>query len=133
MIFLLFSTLPLLFLQLKVIGKLGTVTARIGVADSDQQSRTQWHDLNKSQKLGSRLELEPSQKLVVKVAASDSLHQVFILLRCKETKKEVAFIAQSEADKKTDYKLELVRVWFKAICLTLKVFLNDVSNKLSFY
>jgi len=32
---------------------------------------------------------------------------VFVILKSKETKKEVAFIAQPESDGKTDYKLEL--------------------------
>lgn len=95
--------------QVKVVGKLGTVTARVGVADIDQQSQTKWNDLNLKQKLSTKLDLEASQKLVVKVAASQSLHQVFVVLRSKETKKEVAFIAQPESDGKTDYKLELVR------------------------
>jgi len=98
--------------QIKVVGKLGTVTTRVGVADADQQSKTQWNDLNRNQKLPSRLELEASQRLVVKIAASDSLHQVFVLLRNKETKKEVAFIAQPETEGKTDYKLELVSYGF---------------------
>jgi oligosaccharyltransferase complex subunit delta (ribophorin II) len=50
---------------------------------------------------------EPSQRLVAKVAGSDSLHQVIIILRNKESRKEVAFIAQPETEGKTDYKLEL--------------------------
>ncbi len=32
--------------QIKVIGKLGVVSARVGVADIDQQSQTKWNDLN---------------------------------------------------------------------------------------
>lgn len=91
-----------------MIGKLGAVTTRVGVADSDQQSKTQWNDLNKGQKLSKRLELEPAQKLVVKIGASDTLHQVFVLFRNKESKKEVALIATPETEGKTDYKLELV-------------------------
>ncbi|OXA50430.1 Dolichyl-diphosphooligosaccharide--protein glycosyltransferase subunit 2 [Folsomia candida] len=93
--------------QVKVTGKLGAVTARVGVADTDQQSQTKWHDLNIKQKLSSKLELDPSNKLVIKVATSQSLHQVFVILKSKATKKEVAFIAQPESDGKTDYKLEL--------------------------
>lgn len=95
-------------LQIKVIGKLGAVTTRVGVADSDQQAKTQWNDLNKGQKLSKRLELEPVQKLIVKIGASDTLHQVFVIFRNKESKKEVALIAQPETEGKTDYKLELV-------------------------
>jgi len=45
--------------------------------------------------------------LVVKVAISDALHQVFVVLRCKQSQREVAFIAQPETEGKTDYKLEL--------------------------
>jgi len=96
--------------EVKQIGKLGAVSARVGVQDVDQQSRTVWTDLNKGQQLSSKVELEPAQKLIVKVGASDSLHQVFVVLRNKETKKEVAFIAQPETAGKTDYKLELVRI-----------------------
>jgi len=95
--------------QVKAGRKLGPVTVRVGVADADQQAKTQWNDLtSRNQKLSSRLELEVSQRLVVKIAASDSLHQVFVLLRNKESKREVAFIAQPEIAGKTDYKLELV-------------------------
>jgi oligosaccharyltransferase complex subunit delta (ribophorin II) len=92
--------------QIKMIGKLGTVTSRVGISDSDQ-AKVKWNDLNKGQKLSSKLELDPSQKLIVKAAISDPLHQVFVVLRCKETQREVAFIAQPETDGKTDYKLEL--------------------------
>jgi oligosaccharyltransferase complex subunit delta (ribophorin II) len=93
--------------QVKQVGKLGAVSARVGVQELDQQDHVTWTDLNKGQKLPAKLELEPAQKLVVKVAASDSLHQVFVLLRHKESQREVAFIAQPETSGKTDYKLEL--------------------------
>jgi len=45
--------------------------------------------------------------LVVKVAASHTLHQVFVMLKNKQNGKEVTFIATPETAGKTDYKLEL--------------------------
>lgn len=114
-------------LQIKVIGKLGAVTTRVGVADSDQQAKTQWNDLNKGQKLSKRLELEPVQKLIVKIGASDTLHQVFVIFRNKESKKEVALIAQPETEGKTDYKLELV-IYIQNISLTSYNYCDDVYN-----
>ncbi|CAG7819813.1 unnamed protein product [Allacma fusca] len=93
--------------QVKQVGKLGAVSCRVGVQELDQQDHVTWTDLNKGQRLPTKLDLEPAQKLVVRVTASDSLHQVFVLLRHKETKREVAFIAQPETSGKTDYKLEL--------------------------
>jgi len=83
------------------------VKARVGVADADQESKVKWIDLNKGEKLPKVLSVDSSQKFMVKFAASDSLHQVFVLLRNKETQKEVAFIAQPETEGNTDYKLDL--------------------------
>ena len=77
--------------------------------------------MNKGEKLPTKLELEPAHKLIIKVGASDSLHQVFVLLRNKETKQEVAFIAQPETSGKTDYKLELVSAAFKILLLAAGV------------
>lgn len=98
-------------MQFKVVGKLGTVTARLGVADADQQTPAKWHDLNMKQKLNTKLDVETNQKLVVKVSTAQRLHQVFVVLRNKETKKEVTFIGQPETEGKTDYKLELVSLF----------------------
>lgn len=94
--------------QLKVIGPLGTVTARIGVSHADTRSAVKWTDLNKGQKIATQLEaLDSNHKLVVKVATSETLHQVFLVLRCKETGGEVAFVATQETDGGKGYIIEV--------------------------
>ena len=88
-------------------GKLGPVSVRIGVAESDQEAVASWNNLSKGQKLTAQLSLDASQKLVVKVSTAIKLHQVFVMLRRKNDKREIAFVAQPETAGKTDYKLEV--------------------------
>jgi len=94
-----------------VLEKLGEVRVKVGVINSDtpQSSAVEsLKDLSKGQKLSSPLSLlENQERLIVKIGAARSLHQVFILLRNKGTEEEVGFITQRDGDG-SNYKVDLV-------------------------
>jgi len=94
--------------QKKTLEKLGPVKASVGVTHDQRQ--TVWKDLENGQKLPAPLEeLDGNYKLSVKVTttANQALHQVFLILRSRETKEEVGHALVREAEDKGDYKLEL--------------------------
>jgi len=94
-----------------VIEKLGVVTVKVGILNSDTRV-ADWKELSKFQKLSVPLVLDVNDKLSVRVSTTRKLHQVFILLRNKATEDEDGFIAQPESEGSTEYKVDVVSMEF---------------------
>ena len=96
-----------MFQEKKAPEKLGQVNIKIGV--THDQRTTEWKDLAKGQKLSAPLEeLDGNYKLSVKASTAQPLHQVFLVLRSKESKSSEIIYAVPRDGENNEYKLDLV-------------------------
>lgn len=99
-------------LKVNVLGKVKVSLLEVGVGDSDSTSAVKKHTVNFGSKLGTELAADAQQKIVLKAQLVDeasgkpiNVHQAFVLLRNKNTKQEIIFVA--EADSSKAYKFEM--------------------------
>lgn len=99
-------------LKINVLGKVKVSSLEIGVGDSESASAVKKHTVNFANKLDQELSADAQQKLVLRTQLLDdatgkpiNVHQAFVLLRNKNTKQEIIFVA--EADSSKAYKFEM--------------------------
>lgn len=99
-------------LKINVLGKVKVSSLEIGVGDSESASAVKKHTVNYANKLDQELSADAQQKLVLRTQLLDdatgkpiNVHQAFVLLRNKNTKQEIIFVA--EADSSKAYKFEM--------------------------
>lgn len=99
-------------LKVNILGKVKVSSLEVGVGDSDSTSAVKKHTVSYPNKLDTELAADAQQKIVLKAQLVDeasgkplSVHQAFVLLRNKDTKQEIIFVA--EADSSKAYKFEM--------------------------
>lgn len=99
-------------LKVNILGKVKVSSLEVGVGDSDSTSAVKKHMVSYPNKLDTELAADAQQKIVLKAQLVDeasgkplSVHQAFVLLRNKDTKQEIIFVA--EADSSKAYKFEM--------------------------
>lgn len=99
-------------LKINILGKVKVSSLEIGVGDSDSTSAVKKHSVAYDKKLETELAADAQQKIVLRVQLQDessgkpiNVHQAFVLLRNKNTKQEIIFVA--EADSSKAYKFEM--------------------------
>jgi len=91
-------------LRVKVLTQMSIESVELAVADSDQATASRTHQIAQFSKLGSVLEADSQQKLLLKFTVLDKqtkkpmrCHQAFVRLAEKETGREVVFVAEPDA------------------------------------
>ena len=99
---------------LAVLTQMSIESVELAVADSDQATASRTHQIAQFSKLGSVLEADSQQKLLLKFTVLDKqtkkpmrCHQAFVRLAEKETGREVVFVA--EPDAQLVYRFDMVR------------------------
>lgn len=101
-------------LPIKVIGKVKVGSLEIGVGDSDSSSQFKKQSVTFPSKLGTVLNADAQQKVVVKAVlldeASDkpiTVHQSFVRLSSQESGEEIIFVAEQDTSKAYKFDMDV--------------------------
>lgn len=100
--------------NIKVLGKAKVLSAEIGVGETDSTSNFNKQTVSFPNKLGSVLNADHQQKVLLKTVIVDAstdqpitVHQAFVLLVNKQTKEEIIFVAEQDSLKAYKFDLDV--------------------------
>ncbi|XP_023016347.2 oligosaccharide transferase Delta subunit [Leptinotarsa decemlineata] len=107
----------------KISGPISIKSLEIGLSDADGSSALKLSQVTYPGKLGSTLQADSSQHLVVKFAISRNVHQAF--LRLYSGRKEIVFVAEQDTSKQYKVEVNLAKELSNSGTFEMELILGD--------